>query len=138
MTKKELIHSSYERLVALEIADGSHAELFFRGADDQVTSQVVEFRPWLLTAGVDLGAQLSDNCGVQALEGTGAMRARVEFPEVKSYEAAVKQLKKLTGQNPSSPLAPYRVFTDLMQQAMIALQARLFHGMTFREPEVPS
>jgi len=133
MSEHELIHSAYERLVALEIADGSHAELFFRGTDDQVSSQLVEFRPWLLTAGVELGAQLVGNCGVQALSGAGAMKARVEFPDVASYEAAVKQLKKLTGQNPSSPTAPYRVFSDLMQQAMIALQARLFHGMTFRE-----
>lgn len=133
MSEKELIHSAYERLVALEVADGNHAELFFRGTDDRVTSQLVEFHPWLLTAGVDLGAQLVGNCGVQALEGPGAMKARVEFSEVVNYEAAVKQLKKLTGQNPSSPLAPYRVFSDLMQQAMIALQARLFHGMTFRE-----
>ncbi|MBQ4479732.1 MAG: ribonuclease H-like domain-containing protein [Victivallales bacterium] len=133
MTNHELIHSAYERLAAIEIADGNHAELFFRGTDDLVSSQLVEFHPWLLTAGMELGSQLAGNCGVQALAGTGAMRARVEFPDVASYEAAVKQLKKLTGQNPSSPLAPYRVFSDLMQQAMIALQARLFHGMTFRE-----
>ena len=133
MANQELIHSAYERLVALEVADENHAELFFRGEDDRVSSQLVPFHPWLLTAGVDLGAQLVGNCGVQTLEGPGAMKARVEFPEITSYEAAIKQLKKLTGQNPSSPLAPYRVFSDLMQQAMIALQARLFHGMTFRE-----
>ena len=84
MSEHELIHSAYERLVALEIADGSHAELFFRGTDDQVSSQLVEFRPWLLTAGVELGAQLVGNCGVQALAGAGAMKARVEFPDVAS------------------------------------------------------
>ena len=133
MSRLQLIASNYERLVALEISDGSHAELFFRDRDGQVSSQVVAFRPWLLTAGVELGEQLSGHCGVRGLAGPGAMKALVEFPDVSAYEAAVKQLKKLTGQNPSSPLATYRVFSDLMQQALISLEARLFQGMEFPE-----
>ena len=133
MDLSKLVQSTCERLVAVEALPDGTAELFSRDPSGAVASRIVECKPWLLTAGPELGAALAGNCGVEPLEGEGAMRCRIVFPDEKSHDAAVKQLKKLTGQNPSSPLAPYRVFSDPIQRALMALKARLFRGMEFRE-----
>ena len=129
-----LIHSELDRVVAVEY-DGlaGNAELFRRLADGSVEVQRRPFQPFLLTSGEALASQLSDAAAVVPLEGNGAHRVRVSFSGLKAYNAAVKQLKTLTGQAPSSPLAPYRVFSDMTQQMLTALNVRLFRGMAFGE-----
>ncbi len=129
----ELVESKRQRLVALEVNADGNAELYSRQPDGTVALEVVPYQPWLLTAGADLAGRLTGVAAIQQLQGPGAMKCRVHFENRDAYDNAVKDLKKLTGVNPSSPLAPYRLFSDTIQQAMIALQLRLFRGMEFSE-----
>ncbi len=128
-----LSYSRHPRLVAVECTDDGKIECFQRGSDGVVRSFTEEFRPWLLTADAQLAALLGGNCGIEELSGAGAMRALVWFPDSAAYDAALKLLKDITGVTPSTPNAPYRVFSDRVQQAMIMQQLRLFHEMEFEE-----
>ncbi|MCQ2403120.1 MAG: DNA polymerase II [Lentisphaeria bacterium] len=131
---EELIPARLQRVVAAEIAEDGALELFQRSEDGAtVTSQKTPYQPWLLTAGMELGQSLADTAALDHLEGPGAQKCRVRFDNWEKYDAALKQLKQLTGQTPSSPLAPYRVFSDDVQQALIDRQIRLFRGMEFHE-----
>lgn len=129
----ELVYSARERLVAVEINAEGAAELYSRLPDGKVSLEVLPFEPWLLTSGRDLAQRLNGSAGIDELSGEGTMKFRVRFPDRESYDAALKELKQLTGLPPGSPLAPFRTFSDLAQQAMIAHRLRLFRGMEFQE-----
>ncbi len=131
MDISQLVRSDYSRLVAVEVNDHGQAELFFRDRADRVHSEVHDFQPWLLTAGLELAKQLQDSADLIPLSGPGSLRCRVSFPDLSSYSQAVKELKKITNQNPSSPLAPYRLFNDFTQQIFSLTPARLFRDMEF-------
>lgn len=133
MSERELIASRYSRLVALEPLDQGECELFFRAADGTVHSETVPFSPWLLVAGLELAKTIPDSRELIPLGGSHPLNVRVDFPHRKAYEAALKYLKELTGFSLSSPLAPYRIFSDLTQQALTILPARLFQDMEFAE-----
>ena len=124
------------RLVAIEALAHGEIDLFRRtgrGPESTVVKEKAPFQPWLLTAGMDLAAAVPGSCGIQPLQGDGPMKARVFFPDTAAYKAALDFLRKLTGKTPSAPLAPYRVFSDLAQQAMFSLGLRLFQEMDFQE-----
>jgi len=123
-----------QRVVAVEIAEDGNLEIFQRSQDgSMVTSVRRPYRPWLLTAGIDLAESLGNAVEIRPLSGPGAHRCQVFFATWEEYDNALKRLKALTGQTPSSPLAPYRVFSDAIQQALIDQQIRLFRGMEFHE-----
>ncbi len=131
-----LYNGDKTRLVAVEALTHGEVDLFRRvghGAESTVVKEKAAFRPWLLVAGPDLAAALPGACGMQELQGDGAMRARVFFPDTNAYKEALVFLKKLTGKTPSAPLAPYRVYSDLSQQAMFSLGLRLFQEMDFQD-----
>ncbi|NLZ62645.1 MAG: hypothetical protein GX902_02445, partial [Lentisphaerae bacterium] len=133
MDISQLVRSDYERLVAVEVNEEGQAELFFRDRDDTVRSQLHNFQPWLLTSGPELAKELNHVADVVPLAGPGSLRCRVSFPELSSYNQAVKDLKKITRQNPSSPLAPYRLVNDFTQQILSLTPARLFREMEFSQ-----
>ncbi len=133
MDISQLIRSDYRRLVAVELNEEGQAELFFRDKDDSVRSQLCNFQPWLLTSGPELAKQLKNTADLIPLAGTGNLRCRASFPDLPSYNQAVKDLKNLTRQNPSSPLAPYRLFTDFTQQILSLTPARLFRELEFKQ-----
>ncbi|MFA6815191.1 MAG: DNA polymerase domain-containing protein [Lentisphaeria bacterium] len=133
MNISDLSYSKYQRLVAVEINKSEQAELFFRDKTGTVTSECHDFAPWLLTAGPELAAKLPGIQSCTPLEGTGYLKNLVQFQNFQAYKDGIKELKKNTGQNPSSPLAPYRVFSDESQQLLTMLPARLFQGMAFDE-----
>ena len=129
-----LIRSDLDRVVAIEYDEVSGcAEVFRRMEDAGIVVERRPFKPFLLTAGEALAAKLADASAIEPLNGSGAHTVRVSFTGRKGYDAAVKQLKTLTGQAPSSPLAPYRVFSDMTQQMLTSLNIRLFRGMSFGE-----
>jgi DNA polymerase I len=133
MDISRLVRSDYERIVAVEMNVGGEAVLFRRDTDGQVSREVLAFQPWLLVSGPQLAGALSDRSETRLLRGDGMHRVRVSFPTWRAYENAVKELKELTGMNPSAPLAPYRLFNDRAQQILTMLPARLFRGMAFHE-----
>jgi DNA polymerase I len=127
----QLVRSDYDRLVAVEPGDDGRAQLFRRLEDGRVETAECEFHPWLLVVGEELARTLTGASEIVSLADGGTYRVRVSFPNVATYDAAIKQLKEMTGYNPSSPQAPYRVFSDLTQQLLTVLPARLFRGMNF-------
>ncbi|NLF93139.1 MAG: hypothetical protein GX564_04560 [Oligosphaeraceae bacterium] len=133
MDISKLVRSDYQRLVAVEVNEEGQAELFFRDRDDTVRSELHNFQPWLLTSGPELAKELHHAADLIPLAGPGSLRCRVSFPELSSYNQAVKDLKKITRQNPSSPLAPYRLVTDFTQQILSLTPARLFREMDFNQ-----
>jgi DNA polymerase elongation subunit (family B) len=84
-----------------------------------------------LCSGPELAGQLEKSEEIVDLAGQGSLRSLVFFPDLDSYDAAIKKLRAITGQNPSSPLAPYRIFNDHVQQLLTMLPLRLFRGMSF-------
>lgn len=133
MDISQLVRSSESRVVAIEVNEQGQCELFRRTEAESVESEIRPFHPWLLTSGVALAKRLNQVSDIVELAGSGAMRVRVSFQNFPSYENAIKDLKGLTGQNPSSPLAPYRIFSDLTQQMLTMLPLRLFRDMGFSE-----
>lgn len=133
MDISQLVRSDYDRLVAVEMDASGQAVLFHRGADDVVTREVLPFHPWLLVTGPELAKALKDSSEITPLRGDGMHRLRVSFPNLAAYDTAVKDLKDITGRNPSAPLSPYRLFTDYAQQILSMLPARLFRGMAFQD-----
>ena len=131
---EEVIPAPMSRVVALEVADDGTVQVFRRTEDGSaVETATLPYRPWLLVSGPELAASLGKGSAPEMLSGPGFHRCKVSFNTWQEYDAALKDLKKLTGQSPSSPLAPYRVFSDRIQQAMIDLRIRLFRGMEFCE-----
>jgi DNA polymerase elongation subunit (family B) len=120
------------RLVAIEPGTDGQAVLYTRGADGTVRSSQAPFHPWLLVEGGELAAALAAG-EVQALSGGNPLDHLVRFPDTWAYEAAVKQLKAATQKTPMAPDAPYRLFSDEIQQALTQLPARLFHELRFDE-----
>jgi DNA polymerase elongation subunit (family B) len=133
MDISQLVRSSESRVVAIEVNEQGQCELFRRTKAGVVEGEIRPFYPWLLTSGVALASQLEQVSDIVELAGSGAMRVRVSFQNLASYEKAIKDLKKLTNQNPSSPLAPYRIFSDLTQQMLTMIPLRLFRDMNFSE-----
>ncbi|MBR4415734.1 MAG: hypothetical protein IKS67_03130, partial [Victivallales bacterium] len=128
-----LVKSRLDRVVAIEYEEPGKAILFRRFADG-VKREEMPFEPWLLVSGEELGRSVPNVAKLETLEGDGAAhRVRLSFSDLADYDAALKDLKKRTGASPSSPLAPYRVFSDFSQQMLTRLGIRLFRGMKFEE-----
>ncbi len=70
---------------------------------------------------------------VQHLEGGQEFSYLIEFESPADLEEAKKFLRNATGFSAGSPNAPFRIISNLTQQALIRLQIRLFHQMTFSE-----
>lgn len=135
--------STVSRLVAAEPCGDGTARLYRRppapaaaGPDrppPAVACETAVFRPWLLTAGRALAEKIPGPRELADLAGPGPLNCRAVFPGLDAYDAAVDFLKDETGCNPSAANAPYRLFSDLTQQLLASLPARLFRDMTFAE-----
>ena len=131
---ERVIPAAPSRIVAAEIAPDGSLELFQRSEDGKETRVLHEpYSPWLLTAGTQLAEALGAGAHIEPLSGEGFHRCRVRFDSWEEYDNALKTLKDLTGQSPSAPLAPYRVFDKGVQQALMDRQIRLFRGMEFSQ-----
>lgn len=132
LSLQTFIHTTYERLVAVEVNDDGSASLFARTGADEIIVETVPFEPWLLVASAELAATLPATRTVK-LAGSGAFACRVHFDSAAQCTEAARTLKNETGCNASSMYAPYRVFGDLQQQLLTSLPARLFRTMEFSE-----
>ncbi|MBN2452014.1 MAG: DNA polymerase II [Lentisphaeria bacterium] len=128
-----LVRSEVDRLVAAEAGHDGVAMLYCRDEDGTVSRREVPFRPWLLVNGESLAAELPGVEEVRHLSGSGIHAVQVFFAGAKAYYGAVDAIRRITGTNPSSPQAPYRLFADLSQQLLTMIPARLFRGMGFQE-----
>lgn len=121
-----------ERLTALDVREDA-VHLYSRATDGRVSHETVPFQPFVLTAAEALAADLPGTRAVQALHGTGAFAWRATFASLDAYFEALKVLKARTGKPQTAPDAPYKVLSDLEQQALTALPARLFQNMMFAD-----
>ncbi len=129
----EIVRNDMERIVAAEPNSDGTATLYRREPSGAVTELSVPFKPWLLLATPSLAEDMTGLDELKALPGPGKFRIRAIFTDGKAYEKAVKELKKRTKFNPSSPSAPYRLFSDETQQFLSVFPMRLFGGMQFNE-----
>ncbi|MBO4648950.1 MAG: DNA polymerase II [Lentisphaeria bacterium] len=121
-----------KRICAVEPCRDGSAEVFIRREDDTVERRTLPFHPFLLTA---FEAFPGDFPGIQvsALAGRGDFRFKAEFDDSDRYDEAVALLKKTTGFSGGQVNAPFRLFSDMTQQFLIASDLRLFTGMAFPE-----
>ena len=125
-----LVPNQYPGLVALEPEKDGSASLYFRQGD-QVESRTVAFHPWLLVSSRELAETIPESLEIVPLHGPGIFDHKVVFPNLDAYQKAGQFLKRQSGRNSGAADAPYRMFNDLSQQALTALSARLFRGLTF-------
>lgn len=128
-----LVRNDLQRVVSVEPMDNGTALVYRRLADGSLENITVPFKPWILLATPELASALTEVEELIALHGNGYFRIRAVFPDIKSYEKGLKELKEFTGKTPSAMFAPYRVFSDLTQQFLTITPARLFGGMNFNE-----
>lgn len=120
------------RIVAVEPDEkGECAEIFRRLSDGSVATELVGWHPMLLVAGENIADSLPGVVERRSLSGAGSLNCQLFFESLKAYKDAQAEIKRLTGYNASSPLAPYRVFSDLQFQILAAREMRLFDGMEF-------
>ena len=129
----EIVRNDMERIVAAEPNSDGTATLYRREPSGTVTELSVPFKPWLLLSTPTLAEEMEGLDELKALPGPGKFRIRAIFKDGKAYDNALKELKKRTRQNPSSPNAPYRLFTDETQQFLSVFPMRLFGNMHFDE-----
>lgn len=128
-----LVRSDLDRLVAVEPGRHGSALLYRRPPAGAVASREVAFTPWLLVSGEALADALPGVVERRVLSGGGVHRVRVHVADLAAHAEAVAALKALTGANPSSPQAPYRLFSDITQQILTTLPARLFRNLAFAD-----
>ncbi len=119
-----------KNLCALEVAESGAVTMFIRNGD-KVEKRMEQFRPFLLMSAPDFLCDMDGDVNVTKLEGGDPYQFLATFGDLVLYDKAVKLLKQVTGFNASAPGAPYRLFTDMVQQALMAKDMRLFDGMTF-------
>ena len=128
---ERLVGSRMQRLVAAEPNKDGRATLYRREADGSTATEDVEYLPWLLVSKRGLAESIPEPAGVEVLEGTERFGFVVRFPDQDAYYSALRFLKSETGMTPSTPGAPYRVFSDLGMQLLTSLSSRLFRGLVF-------
>ena len=121
-----------KRICAVEPGKNGSAAVFIRHENDAVEERTMPFHPFLLTA---FQAFPSDFPGMHVTEltGKGDFRFKAEFDNSDLYEEAVGLLRKTTGFSAGQPNAPYRLFSDPVQQFLMEHDLRLFTGMAFPE-----
>ena len=127
-------YSTVKKLCALEVLPKEgKAELFFREDNETVRKEIIDFSPFILLENEALAAECfpENSYTVKPLEGAGFYAFQAFFTSFSAYEEALKKLKQTTGFSPGSMGGPYKVYSDLVQQALITNRMRLFSGMTF-------
>ena len=106
---------------------------FYSRLNDEISVNSVKTPFWLLMNDATLIEGFSEEFELKELTGPHFFNCLVNFETEAIYKSALKFLKTSTGKNPSSNGAPYRVISDLEQQALISKETRLFSGMTFEQ-----
>lgn len=128
---ESLVASARDRIVAVEVDRKGSAILYRRHGSGTVETEALPFAPFLLVGGMALAESLPGATARVPLAGTGVHNVRVHFASTDACAEAAKALRQLTGLSATSPGAPYRVFSDPVQQLLSLFPARMFRGMDF-------
>ena len=133
-TLEEIVPSAHNRVVAAEPGERGTALLYFRDEESsEVRGKLIRFYPFILLSSDDLLDDSDITYNLSPLNGDAKFAYIARFPDTPSYKLALKELKRKTGANPSSPYAPYKTISDMSQMLFISAQFRLFRGMKFSE-----
>ncbi|MBR2365336.1 MAG: DNA polymerase II [Lentisphaeria bacterium] len=127
-------YSTVKALCAVEVlASEGKAELFFREDSGNIRKEEIPFSPFILLEKAELAKKCfpDGSYTLKELEGAGVYSFQAFFSSFDAYESALKKLKQVTSFSPGSTGGPYKVCSDLVQQALITNRMRLFSGMTF-------
>ena len=126
----QLVPSTLKNIVGMiRKKDGSVD--FFSRDDNGMSTESIHCGYWLLLSDAALLEGFSEDVQIEALAGSHFFANLVTVESEAAYKSVLKFLKTSTGKNPSSQGAPYRVISDLEQQALISQETRLFSGLTF-------
>jgi len=128
----KIVPSTLKNSVGL-IRDKDGTTSFYCRLNDEISIIKVKTPYWLLINNATLIDGFSEAFEIEELDGDHFFNCLVKLENEVTYKAALKFLKTSTGKNPSSNGAPYRVISDLEQQALISTETRLFSGMTFEQ-----
>lgn len=126
------MRENLNRICAVEPAREGRAVVFSRDPQGRVVRAEMPFHPFLLTA-FNPFPEPPAGISVTELDGTGDYRFRINFTGSDLYDATVRELKKTTGFTPGQPNAPFRIFSDPVQQFLIQHDLRFFTAMSFPE-----
>ncbi|MBN1268170.1 MAG: DNA polymerase II [Kiritimatiellae bacterium] len=126
-------HDDTPGIIDAEHVAGKNGDeiVLFRRHGGKTVREHVPFTPCLWLARPDL---LGDDPAVtemRPLKGRGALKHLAFFKGWKDLDAAVRRLKDSTGQPPSSPIAPYFLLNDPVQQYLLQTGRTSFKGMSF-------
>ena len=133
MAIQELIRSKVSRVVSAEISQDSMLHLYRRREDDTVEKMELSFKPFILLTDAAMLNGFESPVKFTQLEGHEVFRCLAELNTPGDFEKAKKFLRQVTGFSPGALNAPYRILNDLVQQALIQLQIRLFQEMDFHQ-----
>jgi DNA polymerase elongation subunit (family B) len=117
-------------IIAVESKDESSVTLWVRG-DGGLEERVEPFRPCVWIADPDLLTDYSGETDVTALAGDAPLRHLVEVPDGKALEKLRRHLAKASGENPSSPYAPYLYVSDRVHLHLLRTGQTLFKELRF-------
>ncbi len=121
-------HSPTPHLVAVE-PEGESAVRLFRREGEDLSSEILPFRPFLLVAQEQLLKGWRGECQVEALWGKGFYRYLVFVPSFAAQEHLKAYLQRKTGKTPNAPDAPYLSFNDPVHQYLLLSGQTLFHKL---------
>lgn len=132
--KNEILFGSdaTEGIVAVEPAGERSMRLFIR-RERKVETIDEPFSPFILLEDEKLLEGLKIPHKVERLSDSNAFRLLILFESWSECLRARDHLRKVSGQMPSSPEAPYLFFSDPVQQYLILSGKTLFKGMAFSD-----
>jgi DNA polymerase elongation subunit (family B) len=132
---QKIVPSTLDCVVAVEAAENGSALIYRRPAKspNTVTIETIPYHPHILLMDPSPlnGSELEFE--TVPLNGTAKFACAAIFADAKTHKKALDHLKRVTGMNPSSPMAPYKNITDSTQQLLVAKEFRLFRNMTFND-----
>ncbi len=132
MMLDKLVESTLQKVVAVEPGERNTAVLFIR-ENGICRKQEIPFKPFIIINDPALFSGFNWPLEIVRLKGDALFAYLAEFPEIQGYEAALDFLKRSTGFAQNVPNAPFRVYSDPVQQILIASRFRLFRGMDFAD-----
>ena len=127
----QLVASSVQNVVGLNNLGNGTSELYIRTTPDKVETKSITFRPWLLISDPIFLDGFFGEFEIVPLAGDHFFSHRVEFADLGNYKDGLKHLKNATGKTPSAAGSPYKVYSDMELQMLIAGEFRLFSGLNF-------
>ncbi|OGL48745.1 MAG: DNA polymerase II [Candidatus Schekmanbacteria bacterium RIFCSPLOWO2_02_FULL_38_14] len=119
-------------IVAVEQKDDSRVEIF-RRIKGELVREAEEFRPFIWIERFEFLKKFKEPFEITELKGKNFFKYVAGFQSWSSANNAKKFLAKETGENPSSPRAPYFFLNDPVHQYLLWTGKTFFKSLSFDE-----